>query len=350
MTFLHSFQTYIFITVETSYSNKTHIDLNSGVYSELDSCQAVSSSLLALPSIDFSFDEQNRTNNSNNVVNMNIEMPANNKIDENLLTSLNTSLNISTNTPSTSGSHISQATTRSNQITTFNNNQPINISPTASFRMQAPPKLYPRKMSANPILSQSKLPSTLPVCTIHATEQEASSSRGRTRGTPCNNNSLDMLLVRQKHINQQQIQHRHHFPLDMQQKHHKPLNNPSLISTEPSQCCGHFQEFIPCMPPPSYPPPSLPPSIQLSSPPIHTSNQTTPVSANELLQPSLKTSPTDQSEECTVCMEKVPDCVLYMCGHMCMCFACATNLQSSKNPHCPICRQAIKDVIKIFKS
>ena len=55
------------------------------------------------------------------------------------------------------------------------------------------------------------------------------------------------------------------------------------------------------------------------------------------------------SNECSVCLEKDVDCVLYSCGHMCMCYECAMDVKSSQ-ALCPICRQQIKDVIKIYRS
>ena len=56
--------------------------------------------------------------------------------------------------------------------------------------------------------------------------------------------------------------------------------------------------------------------------------------------------------ECSVCLEQPIDCVLYTCGHMCMCYECAIGLHhaSIEGGSCPICRQAIRDVIKIYRS
>ena len=53
--------------------------------------------------------------------------------------------------------------------------------------------------------------------------------------------------------------------------------------------------------------------------------------------------------ECVVCCESEVDCVLYSCGHMCMCFQCAVN-QWAKAGECPICRQPIKDVIRTYRA
>jgi len=56
------------------------------------------------------------------------------------------------------------------------------------------------------------------------------------------------------------------------------------------------------------------------------------------------------SNECVVCLERAPDSVLYTCGHMCMCYTCARDVVQNRGALCPICRQAIRDVIKIFRS
>jgi len=56
--------------------------------------------------------------------------------------------------------------------------------------------------------------------------------------------------------------------------------------------------------------------------------------------------------ECSVCLERPIDCVLYTCGHMCMCYECAVGVHQAgvDGGCCPICRQTIKDVIKIYRS
>lgn len=55
--------------------------------------------------------------------------------------------------------------------------------------------------------------------------------------------------------------------------------------------------------------------------------------------------------DCTICYEKPIDAVLYMCGHMCMCYECALQQWRGKGGgHCPLCRAVIKDVIRTYKS
>ncbi|XP_076258346.1 E3 ubiquitin-protein ligase neur isoform X1 [Rhynchophorus ferrugineus] len=55
--------------------------------------------------------------------------------------------------------------------------------------------------------------------------------------------------------------------------------------------------------------------------------------------------------ECTICYENPIDAVLYMCGHMCMCYECALQQWRGKGGgHCPLCRAIIRDVIRTYKS
>nr|CAG4645423.1 EOG090X03H5 [Lynceus sp. MCZ IZ 141354] len=56
------------------------------------------------------------------------------------------------------------------------------------------------------------------------------------------------------------------------------------------------------------------------------------------------------SNECTVCYERMIDCVLYSCGHMCLCYVCAVQLYRAPNNMCPICRAPIRDVIRAYRS
>lgn len=58
--------------------------------------------------------------------------------------------------------------------------------------------------------------------------------------------------------------------------------------------------------------------------------------------------------ECTVCYERSVDCVLYSCGHMCLCYECALHLyrggRTAGQGLCPICRAPIRDVIRAYRS
>lgn len=60
--------------------------------------------------------------------------------------------------------------------------------------------------------------------------------------------------------------------------------------------------------------------------------------------------PDDHVDECTLCFERPINCVLYDCGHMCMCFQCAEVQFKSGGGFCPICRKTIKDILRTYRS
>ncbi|VDP41804.1 unnamed protein product [Heligmosomoides polygyrus] len=49
-----------------------------------------------------------------------------------------------------------------------------------------------------------------------------------------------------------------------------------------------------------------------------------------------------------VCYDAQVDTALYKCGHVCMCEDCAKETLNIR-PFCPICRDVIRDIIKIFR-
>jgi len=51
--------------------------------------------------------------------------------------------------------------------------------------------------------------------------------------------------------------------------------------------------------------------------------------------------------DCTVCMDRPRDTLLVPCHHMCLCASCANILQNQGGA-CPICRQTITQVLKVF--
>lgn len=53
--------------------------------------------------------------------------------------------------------------------------------------------------------------------------------------------------------------------------------------------------------------------------------------------------------DCAICMDTVRNSVLRPCNHMITCFDCS-NLLYKRSDNCPICREKIEDVIKIFMS
>ena len=114
--------------------------------------------------------------------------------------------------------------------------------------------------------------------------------------------------------------------------------------------------------PPRRPPPPTGPHVFRS---ISVPAAQTPMSPTAAASPtlagipqhamSMPTSPVDsslldESNECKVCCEEAVNCVLYTCGHMCMCYSCAMAVKEQKGGLCPICRQPIQDVIKTYRS
>lgn len=55
------------------------------------------------------------------------------------------------------------------------------------------------------------------------------------------------------------------------------------------------------------------------------------------------------SGNCIICSEASIDCVVYRCGHMCVCMACGLELQG-QGLKCPICRAPITEVIRAYTS
>ena len=76
--------------------------------------------------------------------------------------------------------------------------------------------------------------------------------------------------------------------------------------------------------------------------------------SENLIEPASEASELNQSveyQECIVCYEKAVDCVIYTCGHMCLCYECALQQWRGRGGgFCPICRLAIRDVIRTYKS
>lgn len=83
--------------------------------------------------------------------------------------------------------------------------------------------------------------------------------------------------------------------------------------------------------------------------PKHSSQPPPLPASNPLQRPKSPESQDNANNECSVCFEKPTDCVLYMCGHLCMCYECAKTVKENRGV-CPICQQMIKDIIKIYRS
>ena len=105
--------------------------------------------------------------------------------------------------------------------------------------------------------------------------------------------------------------------------------------------------------------PPVPPRLQRSSTVGGATGSVSPNSENKAGAAAMTVTPVQEegdenadnmANECTFCFDKPCNCVIYTCGHMCMCYECAMNVKASSDPLCPICRQHIKDVIRIYKS
>lgn len=65
-----------------------------------------------------------------------------------------------------------------------------------------------------------------------------------------------------------------------------------------------------------------------------------------------KTTPPDEQADtdCRICFEKSIESVLCNCGHSLTCHECGLKLLNSRNPQCPICRQRILNVIRVYRA
>lgn len=58
---------------------------------------------------------------------------------------------------------------------------------------------------------------------------------------------------------------------------------------------------------------------------------------------------TKKMDQCSVCMDKLKNCVIRPCNHLSTCFDCAKLLKQN-NGYCPICRSFINEIIKVYIS
>lgn len=73
--------------------------------------------------------------------------------------------------------------------------------------------------------------------------------------------------------------------------------------------------------------------------------------ANWPAQAELPEQPLTELSECTICLENRVDCAVYRCGHMCMCYNCAmVQWKGPNGGYCPLCRQPILDVMRVYRA
>jgi hypothetical protein len=53
---------------------------------------------------------------------------------------------------------------------------------------------------------------------------------------------------------------------------------------------------------------------------------------------------------CVVCFDAPKDHIIVPCGHQCVCAACAEQLTKTRTPTCPVCREPIRETMKVFCS
>lgn len=53
-------------------------------------------------------------------------------------------------------------------------------------------------------------------------------------------------------------------------------------------------------------------------------------------------------ERCLICDDHQVDTVLYQCGHLCLCHACALQLRQNGS-NCPVCRAPIRDIMRTYR-
>jgi uncharacterized phage infection (PIP) family protein YhgE len=61
-------------------------------------------------------------------------------------------------------------------------------------------------------------------------------------------------------------------------------------------------------------------------------------------------SPASQADEelCVVCVDARKDRLMLPCGHLCACEPCAAKLMRVRPARCPICREGIREVIRVY--
>ncbi|KAK3853856.1 hypothetical protein Pcinc_039625 [Petrolisthes cinctipes] len=132
---------------------------------------------------------------------------------------------------------------------------------------------------------------------------------------------------------------------------HLSRASPLVVSLPPSPPSSPATHALPAPAPAPVPAPREAVSGHGTMSSVYSGAYMEPVSASSTLT-SLGELPQGPSpHECTVCYEKPVDSVLYMCGHMCMCYECALQQWRGRGGgQCPICRAVIRDVIRTYRS
>jgi len=113
-------------------------------------------------------------------------------------------------------------------------------------------------------------------------------------------------------------------------------------------------QLLPGLPPPLIPIPDIyQPHIDVD-PATESAGAKTMVPSNEhpdsMVHKNFQSVSPSKTGECSVCMECEPNAALYPCGHMCMCYNCAMSVTKLRGALCPICRQPIIDILRIYRT
>jgi hypothetical protein len=58
--------------------------------------------------------------------------------------------------------------------------------------------------------------------------------------------------------------------------------------------------------------------------------------------------PDAEETQCVVCMDAAKDRAVRPCMHVCVCETCAQLLMMEKTPRCPVCREPIQHIERVF--
>ena len=58
--------------------------------------------------------------------------------------------------------------------------------------------------------------------------------------------------------------------------------------------------------------------------------------------------PAAEETMCVLCLDAPKDHIIVPCGHQCVCEACADQLTKTRTPTCPVCREPIRETMKVF--
>lgn len=79
-------------------------------------------------------------------------------------------------------------------------------------------------------------------------------------------------------------------------------------------------------------------------------NSSTGNTADEDGEDEEDTRDTPDGQLCVVCLLRRRRCAFVPCGHQVCCHTCSLTVQNESRPKCPVCRQAIRESIRVYAS